>query len=125
MAATRPIAGLTFGKKILLKTIAAAREYSWKSRNSIAVPSQPDTAAFVRSRVVRVTTPVGAVRVLSVISCPVASVTEGSPAEVRLGPRFPQDRRNRARWAQRPPARGDGGRGPARRALGITSRGLS
>src|SRR5689334_2758234 len=69
-----PIAGLTFGKKILLKTMAAASEYSWKSMNSIAVPSQPDTAALVRSRVVLVTTPVGAAWVLSVIVCSIAQV---------------------------------------------------
>ena len=56
-AAIRPIAGLTFGKKILLKTIAAASEYSWKSMNSMAVPIQPDTAALTRSVVLRVTTP--------------------------------------------------------------------
>ena len=43
------------GKKISLKTIAAASEYSWKSMNSIAVPSQPETAAFFRSLVLRVT----------------------------------------------------------------------
>ena len=67
-----PIAGLTLGKKILLKTMAAASEYSWKSMNSIAVPSHPDTAAFVRSRVVLVATPPGAACVLSVIVCSVA-----------------------------------------------------
>src|ERR1044072_2598154 len=49
----RPMAGLTSGKKTLLKTIAAASEESWKSMNSMAVPSQPETAALVRSRVVR------------------------------------------------------------------------
>ncbi len=67
-----PIAGLTLGKKILLKTMAAASEYSWKSMNSIAVPSHPDTAAFVRSRVVLVATPPGVACVLSVIVCSVA-----------------------------------------------------
>lgn len=67
MAAISPIAGLTSGKKTLLKTMAAASEYSWKSMNSIAVPSQPDTAALVRSRVVLCAGPAGSVRVLSVI----------------------------------------------------------
>ncbi|GAA1085224.1 hypothetical protein GCM10009629_29510 [Pseudonocardia alni] len=40
-----------------MNTIAAASEYSWKSMNSMAVPSQPDAAALLRSRVVRVTGP--------------------------------------------------------------------
>src|SRR5262245_13934161 len=70
MAAIRPMAGLTSGKKILLKTMAAASEYSWKSMNSMAVPSQPETAALVRSRVVRVATPPAAACVLSVIGFP-------------------------------------------------------
>jgi hypothetical protein len=35
--------------------------------NSMAVPSHPDTAALVRSRVVRVATPGGSVLVLSVV----------------------------------------------------------
>ena len=64
IAAISPMAGLTFGKKILLKTMAAASEYSWKSMNSMAVPSQPDTAALVRSRVDLVATPCRASRVV-------------------------------------------------------------
>src|SRR4051794_37616255 len=61
------MAGLTSGKKILLKTMAAASEYSWKSMNSIAVPSHPDTAALVRSRVVRGTGPCGGASTLLII----------------------------------------------------------
>src|SRR3954447_255611 len=69
IAAMRPTAGFTSGKKISLKTIAAANEYSWKSMNSSAVPSQPETAAFFRSLVVRVTTPwVGAAGTCCVIA---------------------------------------------------------
>ena len=51
MAAMRPTTGLTSGKKILLKTMAAAREYSWKSMNSMAVPSHPETATLASSLV--------------------------------------------------------------------------
>ena len=51
MAAIRPMIGLTSGKKSLLKTMAAASEYSWKSMNSMAVPSQPETATFASSLV--------------------------------------------------------------------------
>src|SRR3954469_10484132 len=61
------MAGLTSGKKILLKTMAAASEYSWKSMNSIAVPSHPDTAALVRSRVVRCAAPCGGASTLLII----------------------------------------------------------
>ncbi|GAA4862272.1 hypothetical protein GCM10025787_54220 [Saccharopolyspora rosea] len=67
IAAINPMAGLTSGKKIRSNTMAVASEYSWKSMNSIAVPSQPDTAALLSSRVVRLTTPGD--RVLSVIVC--------------------------------------------------------
>jgi hypothetical protein len=47
-------------KNSWLKTSAAASEYSWKSMNSSAVPSQPEMAARTRSPVDRLTVGGGA-----------------------------------------------------------------
>ncbi|WP_281424387.1 hypothetical protein [Pseudonocardia nigra] len=92
----RPTAGSNSGKKISLKTMAAASEYSWKSMNSIAVPSQPDTAALLRSPVVLVAAPGGA-GVLFVIVAPLRG--DRVPAVCGFGGRGRSGRRHQS-WTE-------------------------